>query len=77
MRQDVYREFWRHRETREVWAVTLTVGGRVVAACGPLRPSQAHALLLPYLPWSEAEGARVERARHLFVPVGHRPYAAA
>ncbi len=49
----------------------------MVAACGPLRPSQAHPLLLPYLPWSEAEGARVERARHLFVPVGQRPWAAA
>jgi hypothetical protein len=77
VRPDAHQEFWRHRDSRQIWAVTLSVGGRVVAACGPLRPSQAHPLLLPYLHWSEAEGARLQRARHLFVPVGQRPWAAA
>lgn len=58
-------EFWRERESGEVWAVEL-VDGIVVACCGPLEHSEIDEQFLPGLDYSSERAEWVEAHRDAF-----------
>jgi hypothetical protein len=58
-------EFWRERETGEVWAVEL-LDGVVVAHCGPLHHSEVDAQFLETFDYRVSGSDEIEAERDRF-----------
>jgi hypothetical protein len=58
-------EFWRRRETGEIWAVELAEGV-VVGCCGPLHSSDVDESFLPTFDYSHEDAAWVEEHRDAY-----------
>lgn len=69
MTNGLAREYWRHKPSSLLWAVELD-GDVVLRAAGPIDPAEADEAILPYWPYSVAEGYRVDQERHDFVRGG-------
>jgi len=58
-------EYWRERETGQIWAVEF-VDGIVVGCCGPLDCDELEQRFLPTLDYSVERAAWVEAHREAF-----------
>ena len=58
-------EYWRERETGEVWAVEL-LEGVVVGCCGPLDPSELEEQFLKAFDYTAERATWVEANRDAF-----------
>jgi hypothetical protein len=58
-------EYWRHRKTREIWAVELK-DGVVVGCAGPLHPGDVGPDFLPGYDYTPEGAVVLEAARDAF-----------
>lgn len=72
MRFMISHEFWRHRETGEVWAVKLH-DGVVVACSGPLHHDDIDPDFLGGLDYGKEHAAAIEASREAYAPLADPP----